>query len=359
MADYASMEKVKAVSSDSAPYPPSWVDRLLERRRTSRFRPWVWYARLGLSIYLILAVIVWLEGSSPFGTLSVVGYDGAGYVVIYLALMHYLDGVAQRAFDSFRPFLAGLDEGESERLCYELTTMPAQGTLLAGGCGLLGTGAGLLLLHVSGLGHLIPVPAAELLILFLGNFMIGTYLYHTVRQLRVVSRIHDAATRVNLFRREPAYAFSRLTARTGASWVLAFTLGVVPRITLELGERYGPYGPLAWYPMLTAALLAFVLPLLSMRRLLRAEKRRVQAEVNVRLETMLTRLNERIDGGLLAEASDFKVTLDSLLIERDLVSRIPTWPWNVGTLAGYLSTILLPLLIWLLQQLLSGLFTGN
>ena len=342
-----------------APYPPSWVDRLIEGIRRSRFPAWASYVGLGLAVYLFITAITWLERSVPLGLLPLTAYDGAGYVVIYIALIHYLDTTATRALDHFQPFLDGVEEDTLERLRYELTTLPANGAWVAVASGLAFTAIGLLFLRLYGTGHLVPQWPSQLLSLFLGNLFFATFLYHTVHQLHSVNRIHAATTGINLFQREPAYAFSRLTARTAAAWVLAFMLGVVPRISLELGTLLGPYGPVAWYPMLTAALLAFVLPLLGMRRLLQNEKQRLQRQANLRLEQMLSSLNTRIDAENVAGAGDFKVLLDSLLLERDLLRRIPTWPWDVNTLAGYLSTVLLPLLIWFMQQMLGRLFAGN
>lgn len=356
MAELTPAEIAKTVTPADFCYRPSWSDRLFERVRQSPHPAWYYYAGLWLATYLLISVTVWVEGSGAFGTLSLAAYDGAAYVVIYLALMQYLDSTAARAFDNFRPFLAELGPTTTDQLRFELTTMPARSTLLAGFMGLLGTALGLLLLVTYEADHLVPARPSQWLIVFLGNFLVTTFFYHTVRQLRMVSRIHSSATQVNLLRREPAYAFSRLTARTGMSWVLAFTMGAVPRISLDLTTLYGP---LAWAPMLTAAILAFVLPLLSMQRLLRAEKRRLQADVDHRLETMLNRVKERMEAEQLGKMGDYKTTLDVLMTERELIRRIPTLPWNVGTFAAYLSAVLLPVLIWAVQELLSTLFSGN
>lgn len=46
------------------------------------------------------------------------------------------------------------------------------------------------------------------------------FVIHTVRQLRLVSRIHRLAGNINLFHRIPVHAFSALTGRTGIGIVL-------------------------------------------------------------------------------------------------------------------------------------------
>ena len=39
--------------------------------------------------------------------------------------------------------------------------------------------------------------------------------------------------------------------------------------------------------------------------------------------------------------------------QRDVLAKLPTWPWSVGTLRGFVTAILLPLVLFLIQMLLS------
>lgn len=54
-----------------------------------------------------------------------------------------------------------------------------------------------------------------------------------------------------------------------------------------------------------------------------------------------------------------KVLLDSLLLERDTLAKIPTWPWKPGTVAGFSSALLVPVIIWFCQQILMDLLLGK
>ncbi|MFQ5596379.1 MAG: hypothetical protein ACE5HA_19725 [Anaerolineae bacterium] len=45
--------------------------------------------------------------------------------------------------------------------------------------------------------------------------------------------------------------------------------------------------------------------------------------------------------------------MSSLEIEREVLARIPTWPWQPGTLRGVASAVSLPVLVWLIQQILA------
>ena len=53
-----------------------------------------------------------------------------------------------------------------------------------------------------------------------------TIIVHGVRQLRLVSRLHDLADRIDPFHPEPLHAFSRLTSQTGMALVLFIALGI-------------------------------------------------------------------------------------------------------------------------------------
>jgi hypothetical protein len=41
--------------------------------------------------------------------------------------------------------------------------------------------------------------------------------------------------------------------------------------------------------------------------------------------------------------------------QREIVAKLSTWPWSAGTARGFASAILLPLGLYLVQQLLSQL----
>jgi hypothetical protein len=336
-------------------YPPSWVDHFFEWVRRLPLPAWLFYTGLWCVLYLLVSVAVWVEGAEPVGFLSYIAFDSALYILYYLALMHYLDSVAGRALDLFRPLLH-VNELDYKQLRYELTTLPARNTLLAGSIGILVTVASLPFIPPAGKAAELAHNLSAQVAFAIGNAVMATFVYHTVRQLRMVTHIQATATRVNLYRREPVYAFSRLTARTGIGWILALTIGMVPR----LGPTLTAEGGMSMASMLLPfALLLFILPLHSIHRLLAAEKRRLQCEVERRLEMIFAQLHGRMDAGDIVDVGGVKVLLDSLLVERDTLSKIPTWPWKPGTVAGFSSALLLPVIIWFCQQVLMDLLLGK
>ena len=248
---------------------------------------------------------------------------------------------------NFSPLLE-LDEEGLQQLKDEFTTMPARGVLLNGLVwSIMYIPLAFLVLKAFfaayGVGTVFAVFA--FLVGLVTYFTGSAIYYHSLRQLRLVSRTVKMVKQFNLFHLDPVYAFSRLTSRTGVSWMLmlSLTLLVFP---LQLVSLLG----LAILIMqVVLALAAFVLPLQFVNNRLVAEKRTLLAELNQRLEAILGRLHRCLDENKLAELSGLNSAVSALNAERDALTRIPTWPWRSGTLTGFLSAIGLPILLYLLQ----------
>ena len=343
-----------SVTPKAAAYPPSWLDSFFEWVRAAPGPAWLFYVGLLGSLMLVFGALAWLDGVQPASVVLLIATDEATYIVYYLAVMHYLDSTAGRALAEFRPLLQAGDQ-EFARLRYELTTLPNRSTLVASSIGLLITLASLPFAPTNmPLGEIIRQPSTQVAFI-IGNAILAIFVYHAVRQLRMVSRIHASVPRLDLFRRGPIYAFSRLTARTALGWVFGLLLGLSPRIApfLTLENL-----TIVWLVLLPLAVLVFVLPLISAHWLLVREKGRLQDEVEQRVEAVLLRVHEQQDAGDLSHLGDVKTLLDTLLVEREMVARLPTWPWQPGTLAGFASALLLPLVLWFLQQLLTQWLPG-
>jgi hypothetical protein len=149
----------------------------------------------------------------------------------------------------------------------------------------------------------------------------------------------------NLFQLEPVYSFSRVTSRTGISWMilLILTLFCYP---IQLTNAA------VWAVLvlqIVLALAAFVLPQRFVNYHLVAEKRRLLIELNLRIKQTLERLHRCIDENEMVEVVQLNSALTGLNTEHEVLNRIPTWPWPPGTLTSFLSAILLPLILFLVQ----------
>ncbi len=107
--------------------------------------------------------------------------------------------------------------------------------------------------------------------------------------------------------------------------------------------------------MMLLAAVTFVLPLLGMHRRMVEEKTRLESEANQRLEAAIAELHRRVDAGDLTDMTELYRAIGGLEIELEMVAKIPTWPWQPGTLRVALSPLLLPVAVWLIQRLLERL----
>jgi hypothetical protein len=107
--------------------------------------------------------------------------------------------------------------------------------------------------------------------------------------------------------------------------------------------------------MVATAVGCFILPLRGMHRRIAAEKDRALALTALRFETLTARLHERFEAGDVADADKLALQLAGVVTERDAVSRIPTWPWDTTTMTAFVTTMVLPVIVWILQRVLTRL----
>jgi hypothetical protein len=339
---------------EARPYPPSWADR--HKLWVTRLPGpgWLYYLGLGLALIVLQAAILWAEGAYPVGTLVPGHLFIAGMMPLLLALCHFLDDRAAAALATLRPALTTSEE-QYNGLRYQLTTMPTRPALLAS----LGGLAFILILNAitgaaGSFDALAGFPLSNVVIRSLYVvvwWFIAVFLYHTVHQSRTTHRIYTQHTHVNLFRLQPLYGLSGLTALTGAS-LAGITYGWM---AINPGLFDEPIALAIVLPITILALAIFVWPLLGIHRLLAEAQERLIDECSMRLEATLAELHQRVDGGALEAMDDLNKAITSLELELNLLERIPTWPWRSETVRLLLTALALPLGLWLVQYVLQRL----
>lgn len=333
------------------PYSPGWIDRLVRWIDSLPVPALLLYPLLLALLFLLVNAARWLEGSAPFGSLDA----PYGFAVLYpvwgLASLQYLDLTAGRAFENFRPAL-GKSGAEASRLCYELTTVP----LRDGNIVVLGGFVFTIVIWAAASG-LRPTLGAGIffwtiwLLTAVGFVTTATLLYHTVRQLRLVSLIHASAENIDLYHYGPLYSFSGLTARTGIVFVfiLCYDIAVNPETLYNAPLLVLNIGIFA----ISAA--CFVLPLQGMHQKIIVEKRVVQWDVDQRLAAVVKHLYSKVDDLDLHDADSVNKTINSLVATRDLIGKIPTWPWRPETFTAFSTALTLPVVVFLIQMFLKTL----
>jgi hypothetical protein len=327
------------------PYPASVVDRFLAWVGRLRVPAWFFYLVLLAALIVTFNGLAWIDGTARLGTFELYRSSVPFYPVSILALMHYLNRVARRSLAAFRPALGPRDT-DYKRLEYELVTLPRRGTWVTLVLSLVFTAAYINFTpFLVALFHRSPWVAIVESVVYAFVFgMIAVFFYHTIWQLRMVSLINASATNINLFRLTPLYAVSGLTAQTGISLLLMNYFGVL--------TDPATFENLALITLTIAASLiavvCFILPLRGMHGRIVAEKRRLRAEASARLEATIQQLYASADSQDLAGVGQLNQLMESLVTTREIIEKIPTWPWEPGTLISFISVFLLPFAVRLI-----------
>lgn len=333
-------------------YPPSWVDHLTGWVNRLSGPIWSYYLALAVLLFGLQILFLWIEGFFPAFSIDPAQIFFALAIPYMLVLIHYFDQLASRALAKMRPGMKISDQ-EFTQLDYQLTTLPAGPTLLAG---LLGLSCIFLLEAITGDPYQLEILASFPISAYLTRFIymvlwwvFGTLLYHTFHQLRLIGRIYTQHTRINLFRMKDLYTFSNLIALT------AGCIALLPIGFLLANPWVSWNEPAVFVTVLTVQIIAlaiFIWPHVGIHRLQVAEKERLLDEANQRFETAINLLHQRVDSGKIEGSMDMNMTISSLQGELKTIEQIPTWPWQPETLPLLISALALPLGVWIIQLIL-------
>jgi hypothetical protein len=347
------------VQSAAQQYPPSWVDRFTDWVQRLPGPAWLFYLGVGLALTAIRAVAAWSDGSYAVGTFFPIHVLSGMSVVYWFFVLHYLDDRAGTALSDFRPVLAvGPEETRDagyERLRYQLTTMPARPVLIWSLVGLVfGVVNQPLLFTENQILSLKMYTSPAATVVDIGSaglawMMNAVFAYHTIRQLRLVSRIYTQHTKVNIFESGPLYALSRVTAITTVALLfITYLYGAI----FSNWQFQTASDITVSSSFILVALATFVWPLWGAHRLLQQEKARWKGEVARRMEAVAHELHRRLDTQDLQGMDALKDGLDGLVVERSVLDKVSTWPWEPEAMRVVVTAVLLPVGLWVITRVL-------
>lgn len=336
-------------SESGRPYPPSWIDRLLARMERLPVPLPVVLIGLWLAFITIVHVTVWREGILATGQIDARVLVINTWAPYGLGFIYYLEKTAADALAAFRPAL-DMSDGAFDDLRYRFTTMPRVGVLII-------TAVGALLAFVTlqmfpeTAEPFMDTPLAAVVNTTLSMASAAVLLaviYQTFRQLRLIRRTYAQASKLDLFRTNELYAFSSLTLRMGIGWLVIIYASALlyPALTRNI--------PWAGSSILVVVGVAvyFVRTLVDIHQGIASVKAQRLLAVDRRLQEAFDGFHQRVDSGEPGSLVAQKEVMEVLLLERGFVAKLPTWPWQSGTLASFLTAILLPLIVWSLQEIL-------
>jgi len=329
------------------PFPASLLDRFMEAVQRLPIPYWLTYLGLFILENIIAHTLSWIDGWLPVFKLNPILILFPLWQWGPFALITYLNSISREAISSFAPLL-DIKKEELEQLKNEFTHMPGRSVFISGAIWSLVyfmfTYAGFRSFYLP--NHIGTWLIGIFIVEGLASFSTGSIIYyHSIRQLRLINRIVRTVKGFNLFHLDPVYAFSLVTSRTGISWVILSSLtllmfpvqiALVPIITMLVFQ-------------IGLAISAFMLPLQIVHHHLVLEKRRLLKEHHKRLESVLAQLHHSIDKKDLTEVMQLNNAISGLNAERDILTKIPTYPWRSGMLTNFLSISVLPIILFLIQ----------
>ncbi|MDQ5823819.1 MAG: hypothetical protein M3441_06340 [Chloroflexota bacterium] len=349
----------KTETDNIRPYAPSFMDRITDWVRHLPMPSWLFYAALALAFLVLSASVKWLDGSLAFGTISWLVFLGSCTFPYALAMLHYLDNSASDALADFRPAMS-IDDQQYAELKYRFTTLPGRPTLLAAIIGAL-YGVSYPLIEsperLEATQFLSSVPAAIVALTesALGYAATAIFFYHSIRQLRMVSRTYAKHARVDLFNLRPMHSLSRLAARTSICMAIpTYAWGFV-NVSPESGAiDMAATSIFELITFSTVIIIMFVWPLVGARRLLRQAKAAALTEAQQQFKATVAELHRRRENGEFEGMGGINEALDGLMKEQSVLGKISTWPWQSDTFRAVASAILLPIVVWAITRLLEN-----
>lgn len=341
-------------SGAARPFRPGPISSILAWAARLPGEGWWLFIPFAAALFAWGQVIEWAAGRVPVGTIDlnllVLGPYGP-WVLLGLALGLR---IAHRALESFWPATGWPDSERAgwARRFAGAPFWPEVIALLAGSV----AGVASLVVAIDSLGGTGPYRDA-MLVAYLPQFIAGYGMSAvggliTVRWLLLVSQIHREATAIDILDRVPIYAFSRLTFVVGISYLVVAYYSLTVNAASQAGNL-ASLGSIGATILVAAA--SFVVPMWGIHGRLVREKEALLRDAERRASALAVELYARIDAGKFDETAAINSSLTGVGALRDRIARLPTWPWQPQVLRGFVSALLLPLVIFILTRVISGL----
>ncbi|MCW5876677.1 MAG: hypothetical protein KIS85_07310 [Anaerolineales bacterium] len=335
------------------PYQPSWVNTLLEWINKLPFHPFLFYLGLYLASVLITHATLWTDGSAAPGQwLSAVFFDMI-WVPFGLGALHFIQNAATTSVDEIRPVLE-TSKAEFEALKYRFLTYPFWPVLVLSLAGFtLGVflGSGELPLATTNLSK-----TAWGIMAGAGYTFLPLFFFAAWRYIRQIIKIYSHVGMLNLFDLQPFYGLARVAMVIAGFLVLLANMNYVWEVLLGLATMTAENAALLSILTLSVALVAALVPLWGIHNKIEAEKQ-AQLAINAR---EIKKLHQLLHTGLSkktsAEIDKLQSGLSALYAARASVTDVPAWPWRPGAFRNFASAIFLPLLLLVLERLISRFF---
>jgi hypothetical protein len=184
-------------------------------------------------------------------------------------------------------------------------------------------------------------------------FLTFGFAFRIVRLIVLIVRFYSGPIDINLYNLPPIYELSSVVSRAGLFLLLLWYVNLPINVNEFLLSS-----PVAIGSAVLLALLpfgAFLAPQIVLSRRLNRIKSERTVEVSLQLQQSFARLERAISSDNLPQVEVRQIATEALISEMRYIEGIPTWPWKLGTFRIAITAVLLPVIVWLIQQLLDRL----
>ena len=345
------------MTASTPAYKPSWVDKLLDGIDRLPMPNWLFYVLLYIFGVLYVHGALWFDAALPLGKFDPIWVFNGVYVVISLAMLHLLERSANNAVEKFVQ-LAPDKREEIELQRYVMTTIPARPALWMA----LVFGALMLYLSLSQPDYLpvgihSPLAKALLIAILIFNYsFVPIIIYQGARLLKAVTKLYALVDQVNIFHQQPLYAFSGLSFQASFFWILFANLSFFSLVIESSFYNVKAIDFFFWGVMMLLAFATFLIPPWGIHKRLVEAKLNLQEETSMQIDAVQRKLFNAIDKNNFKQIGGFNNAISSLYNMHEQLKSVPTWPWKPGAFRNLLSAVFLPMLLWILQELVSRYF---
>lgn len=316
--------------------------------------PWVFYPALLGSWVLYDLVAYSLAGVLPHPSWSIRNvYDtfgGAIIGVLVLAFYYYFDQEIAEATDASRA-ISGLTDARFAQVRHELVVIPLWPHLLVGILVSIGTIQGAMFQQGFNSVTLSIVP--YLIDWILTAVITFGFAFRILRLIFLIGRFYAGPIGIDLFNLPPLHELSTAVGKAGLFLLALWYVNVPLSLNEFILRSPAAIGSAALVALIPLA--AFLVPQAILSRRLAREKTRLSVDVSGQLRASFQELKSNLEAKTLDNVERLKAAIEALIAEKKFVEGIPTWPWQLGTFRVALTAVLLPILVWIIQQLLARL----
>lgn len=342
------------LAKSDRPYPPSWLDHLTRWLRNLPASPALVYSGI-----LVLTCLLALAGRAAAGVLPGASwtlrevydtFSGPFLLTIVLAFNQYLDTELIDAVERSRPIYQGSQE-EFADLKYRFAVIPPIPAIIVGALfAVLGGVAGLE-------WYGFEVPTLTNSVIFLDWSVTAgisfTFVLKVIHILLVMTRFYAGDLEVDLYNLTPVYELSNVAGKAGIFLVIWWYPNLPLNLDKPVQEDLFRVVIAAFVGLLPMA--AFFIPIGLLNRRLSGEKSRLLGEVSGKLKDAFAQLESGFSDGHYDRVAGLESAISSFIKQKQYIEAIPTWPWRTGTFRVALTAVMLPVIVYIIQQVLERL----